>query len=447
MTLEELLPAPSSATLLEAELTDQHAQTLDEIDEALMRRGTLNTEETNWRDISEKCQRILREIPHTGAILGLAVAHWQMGAGQDPVPLINLLIRFVRIYWAEAHPRGPKRARLRTAWLNESLKLTGDSVERYASDFPDQVQVLAEQFKILTTACEEAGVDWKEASTLWHSLCKQTRQPQSTPPPQSAQDPAGDTHEQPLDASGRAVLRRDLIALADRISRHEPGAGVAFAMRRYVTWMEFRDPSPTHDTGRIECLPLPPALLHDMHALSAAPSVAGLRKLEDRLHMSPFWFAGQKLAAEMATELGFNEAAQTIQREAARRLETAPSLGQLAYENGEPLIDEKTMAWLTASEPVTAAMLERSTSVETQGSEPEGGGLTEALSQLNACPSDQRGKAHLKFSLATTLLSHGHADTARVLLEELRSTLSEPVLNQWDRAFAQQVESLINQKA
>lgn len=450
MKLVDVLPVPPVQGFTTIELSDAHQEHLDMIDGALMRRGTLSAEGVDWNSIEKTCVCVLCELPHLGALRGLVVARWQLTDGRDPADLVDLAERVVGSYWEYLLPSGPNRQRLRTAWLDECLKLLREIIERHIIDIPYAAEALQAPAKRLRDATNKRDIEWQGAPNLISNL----RAPESavsrgveTPPANTEIESAANT---PLDARGRAALHRDIIALADRISHHNAEADVAFAMRRYATWMGMNDAPPADDKGRIERMGLPSVLVREMEALAAGGGAEGLRKIENRLLLSPYWFAGQRLAAEMAERLGFSDIAQTISRKAARQFKRAPKLAGLSYSNGDPLIDPETKAWLecvgSPKETSTSGPEIIFSDVPKESSNGPGD-FDELIVAIENRPEDLRSKAKLKFALAIALRSRGHLETANVLFEELKETLSDSILSNWDRVFAEEIADLLGRNS
>lgn len=450
MNLADLLPDPPARHRSDVALTDIHQDKLDEIDGALMRRGTLNAEEVEWKVLEKNSVSILAELPHLGAFRSLVVARYQSNDGRNPADMLDLLKRMVDPYWDALLPTGPKSQRLRNAWLDESLKLLRETVERQVADIPDTAEGLKAPIKNLYDALGRRGIIWDGADKLLSDL--------HSPEPKKigtaaiattaqSQPVTGDTQ---LDARGKTALLRDIIALADRISHHESDADVAFAMRRYATWMGQRKAPHANEQGRIEGTDLPLAIVREMEDLAESGGVDALRKLEDRLQHSPFWFGGHRLAAQLAERLGFSDAADTICRETIRQFNRVPELVEICYSNGQPLIDSETKSWLERIDTrLDLASQETKPFVEegVEAQNPNSDGFDDMMTTIESPARDLRGKAQIKFKLARTLQMRGHNTAAKILFEELRDTLSNPILADWDNEFAKEIDALVERKS
>ena len=244
-----------------------------------------------------------------------------------------------------------------------------------------------------------------------------------------------------LDAKGRAILRRDIRALAERISRHDPEAEIAFLMRRYAAWQEFNVLSWADSDGRLQQYPTAASVADEFRAIAERPSYNALMRLEDRLFNGPDWFEGQRLASRMALALGYIGAAQAIHDQVAKRLADLPGLATLRYANDTPYVDPAIANW-AKSAPGNNAPSQGGEVVDApEAGEPDLRDSIAALEADIASRRSRRARAVAKLALAKELASAGLSSHARFLLQELSETLSEPLLAAWDSELADEIRS------
>ncbi|MCO5063376.1 MAG: type VI secretion system domain-containing protein [Rhizobiaceae bacterium] len=425
------------------EISEPVEELLDTLDTALMKRGTLNANTIDWEQVGKDARAVLEECLHLRALRALIFALGQTPTEEALEEAMQLAeAGFAPGAWALFHPQGPKAERRRTQWgadILSALQQSQKQIERQTRGLPKEFLARAEA---LGKTAASIGID----SSAYQVAVNQLHE-RGEPAP-AAQQVEQEHHSDAsveLDARGRAELRRDIRSLADRIGRHEPGAEIAFQMRRYGAWLDFRTLPPVDSENRTTQYPMPSDMVDEFRSLAERPTDNGLMKLEDQLFHSPDWLEGQRLATRIASALGYKAAAETIHHAVARRFADMPGLAGLRFVTGNPYFDPALLEW------VHQAKMGGSTdeAEDAEGEEREEPTLEDRIAAREtnvASQRSRRARAVAKLALAKELLAAGLSSHAGFLLQELVETLSDPVLASWDSELADDVRSAQSRK-
>lgn len=436
-----------------------HGEVIEQIDETLRNRGTLNAESIDSATLEGRCLMVLSKGAHLGAFRGLVCSYLLKNDGASPLPLVSLLARMLGAYWVDIEPSGLNRQRLRNAWLKHALSSLTEVLERHLTDFPDSDPALIAAIEAVVPVVQGLEIEWvgiaafllRAKRIIIQGTSGETR---SIAPDSQLGATSGrassSTAGHILTPRERAELRRDVISLAHRITADDPSVSLGYVMRRYATWMQFQNLPSTDEDQRIEQSSMPPSIKNEFEAMLSKPSQENLLRLEDRLVSSPLWLDGQYLAARMALDLQMPKVGESIRSALIEYLASTPGLSALKYKNGEPLLAPETLAWLSTDEEASSAR-PKSNELAPKDSQPVGNtspGLDDELAAMQPAKGkklDRRAKAVLKRDLAQSLIQHGYTQSAAILLEELRDVLADPILQAWDRTLADQIVVILKE--
>jgi type VI secretion system protein VasJ len=141
--------------------------------------------------------------------------------------------------------------------------------------------------------------------------------------------------------------------------------------------------------------------------------------------LSPYWFDGHALSAQMARQLGFIDVAEAIHQELVQFLHRLPQLQHYRFVDGTPFLAEASIHWL-AQTPRNmggpdAPMLE-------PGSPTELAELEEAL--RGSCALKQR--VQLQLQLAAQLEQRQQLATASLCYHALQQQTQQIQLCDWE---------------
>ncbi|TQM89962.1 type VI secretion system ImpA/VasJ family protein [Roseinatronobacter monicus] len=425
------------------------------LEDGLMKRGTLAADTIDWKQMRADVKAVLDACLHLQAFRCLAFVAVQSRSDADLITAIKSLGRaFMPEVWPGLHPTGPKANRRRQQWAIEILAAIHDALEHNFTAQRALDPALVTEAQLLAKAAKSSGHDVAALEDLLASLHTAQKRERSAKPVTVHEQPTLLTRD--LDARGRAELRRDLRALAERITRFEPDAALAYEMRRYAAWLEFRIIPQLNEAGNLDQQPMPANIVDEFRAYAERPSDTALARLEERLYNSPDWFEGHQLAARMAQNLGYSQVDAAITQAARDRLAALPELLTLHWANGTPVVGEPLMPWLRPSQVESTTKARPEAGVDSPENhvaqaeierEPDLESKIAILEDVLPQRSLGRARALAKLNLAMELAKSGLRNHAILLLGEIGEVLSDPTLASWDSELASEVGKKLKELA
>ena len=427
------------------------------LEDGLMKRGTLSADTVDLKQMRTDVQSVLDVCLHLQAFRCLAFIAVQSRSEADLKAALKSLGRaFMPEIWPELHPTGSKASRRRQQWATEILATIHGALEQNLAAQRALDPSLAAEARFLGNAAKSSGHDVTALEELLASFSAAEKAERNTKPVTIDEHSA--VLPRDLDARGRAELRRDLRALAERITRFEPDAALAYEMRRYAAWLEFRTIPPLNEAGNLDQQPMPANIVDEFRDHAERPSDTALARLEERLYNSPDWFEGHQLAARMAQSLGYSKVEAAITQAVRDRIAALPALLSLNWANGTPVIADTLIPWVQSSkaDSDTNASAEADADVdvtENKVAQAETKGEPDLESKIaileNGLPQRTLGRARAlaKLNLATELARAGLRNHAILLLGEIGEALSDPVLASWDSELAAEIGQKLKELA
>jgi len=423
-------------------IDDDLSEQLDIIDNELMKRGTLGMESIDWKVVLMAADAVLRRCAHLKAFHAAITAMSQKPAGRD-VPAILDLGEYLFVQaWPGLHPQGKRGERLRTAWGQEIIQSMGNAlcyVWRAERAIPDRTE---DRVGKLITCLREHKIDPGPLEDALKQMKQATTPPSEKETGSSSRSDSsgtGGSARRDLDARERAVLRQDIRALAYRISQFDADADVAYLMRGYAAWLEHKS-IPENVDGVVPQMSMPAFIIEEHQNAAKNPDDGALLKLEDRLFLSPDWFEGQKIAADMAGRLGHEDVAHAIRSRCARRLARLPELKTLSYANERTYVPREIAAW---AEKLHESKVADEEDVIDKSSDDVADGLESRVRMTNAALAESqsgRETALAKLDLARAFRESNLDAHAALLLDEILREFQLADLADWDRALLNEVE-------
>ncbi|MEQ5778147.1 MULTISPECIES: type VI secretion system domain-containing protein [unclassified Thalassospira] len=432
------------------EIDDTVQDALDQIDNELMKRGTLNAEGLDWASVAEQAAVVLKQCAHLKGFHAAILALTHQPSSGDLAKSLQLATYMFAQAWQEMHPKSKRAGRLRDVWVGDIVgNLAGaiGYVCKAERAIPEESRVKA---LALVELASPHGVD---VSDLNEALTAAKTPPAPQPEKPNGNTSSGEFIPRELNARDRAVLRKDIRSVADRITQFDPDAPVAYLMRGYAAWLEHKT-LPENTDGVTGQQAMPAFILDEHQAAASDPDDAKLAKLEDRLFMSPDWFEGQKLADKMARRLGRENVANAICQRSVERVQSLPGLDKLQYANNKPYVSPDIAKWLESAAQTGPGKGQKdkgdktpSQSVLSDTGDGDEANTKPSLEKVLRDTDDAVAKstsgretALAKFALAQEMAGHGLKSHARLIFDEILHEFGVAKLGEWDKSLLRDVQ-------
>ena len=393
--------------------------------------GTLQHGQVNRERLCEQALQLLesrsKELPLLTLLLRALLP------ASEPATLL-LACQLQRLWWQHYAPPGPLTAS-RSRLLRQSLERISGCWERLAPQIQSTTaEGLAREIEQLRRLIEPAPSEIATHLDRLQELSRLTNRATPTPAPAQAEcdDHAGHPviHTQPRESEIPAqdsprLWRQTLLSMANQLCQQEPTTPIGYRLRRHAIW------------SHISTLPLEVAPQHTSlaapsrerveyyQASSHQPTMDLWKQIEQSTTLSPYWFDGHALSAQMARQLGFIDVAQAIHQELVQFLHRLPPLQHYRFADGTPFLAEASAHWLAQTSrslgSLDAPMLE-------PGHPTELAELEEAL--RGSCALKQR--VQLQLQLAAQLEQRQQLATASLCYHALQQQTQQIQLCDWE---------------
>ena len=153
-----------------------------------------------------------------------------------------------------------------------------------------------------------------------------------------------------IDNADERAWQQTLLKVADRLTEQHSGEAVGYRLRRYAIWHTITSAPVVSRGNRTPLAAVSPDRVSEYEAALAHADTALWRQTETSLTLSPYWFDGHWLSAQMATVQGFADVAQAIRDELLHLLHRLPALRTLTFSDDTPFLSSRCEQWLRTAE-------------------------------------------------------------------------------------------------
>lgn len=457
-------------TKLAAPISDQSAvgerlrddPLLDFVESQMIKVGSLSHAEVKWQEVEQSSLKLLAERSKDLKILAILLQCLQHQCTPERYILsLQLLVDFIEKYWVSCFPAPGKRGVLpRRKFFSQILQRSyqaGEKIEPVRFDFEqksqleqviEQLEEAAKQQQLPTDGVEDLAALMKRQMANVSEV-KQVQDEQPSEIASAVSEPKISAQNSPLniDTSSERAIKQTLLKVADFLTEMDEGPILGLRLRRFAVWFSITALPEANSQGETQLMAVSADRIQDYHEqLQRGASLALWRKVEQSLALSPFWFDGHYLSAQIAEKLSEPNWSEAIRQELALFIERLPGLSQLSFKGQVPFASEQTLQWLNSvkqgpAEQGGADWNVRRTEAMQLAKE---GGLSVALAMLNdglKGASEPREKAYWRLLSADLMREHQLEAMAGQNYQALYSQISQMSVGQWEPSLIQHLES------
>lgn len=457
-------------TKLAAPISDQSAvgerlrddPLLDFVESQMIKVGSLSHAEVKWQEVEQSSLKLLAERSKDLKILAILLQCLQHQCTPERYILsLQLLVDFIEKYWVSCFPAPGKRGVLpRRKFFSQILQRSyqaGEKIEPVRFDFEqksqleqviEQLEEAAKQQQLPTDGVEDLAALMKRQMANVSEV-KQVQDEQPSEIASAVSEPKISAQNSPLniDTSSERAIKQTLLKVADFLTEIDEGPVLGLRLRRFAVWFSITALPEANSQGETQLMAVSADRIQDYHEqLQRGASLALWRKVEQSLALSPFWFDGHYLSAQIAEKLSEPNWSEAIRQELALFIERLPGLSQLSFKGQVPFASEQTLQWLNSvkqgpAEQGGADWNVRRTEAMQLAKE---GGLSVALAMLNdglKGASEPREKAYWRLLSADLMREYQLEAMAGQNYQALYSQISQMSVGQWEPSLIQHLES------
>ncbi|MEH4989260.1 type VI secretion system protein TssA [Enterobacter asburiae] len=436
----------------------------ERVETELVKLGSLAHSEVDLQAVMRDCLMLLESRTKDMRVLVQLVRCLQYPATASSweVALV-LLDDWLSAFWRRAWPLSPgQKQRLMVQMVRRFEGAQARLCEQATAPELDNVQLLlqglvqtwtalspdhGDLFDGLLTALQRAGQLRQE-----HPL--QETSPSTTPPEPSA--PAATVTPTAVESAPRTVYavpqmdtsdertwQQTLLKVAGHLVEQQPGTAMGYRLRRHALWNTITSAPVISRENRTPLAAVSPDRVSEYESSLARAELSLWGQIEQSLTLSPYWFDGHWLSAQVAVQLGYADVAEAIAGELRAFLARLPVLATLAFSDGTPFLSPRCQAWLGSAQAVQTSA---ETTTDLTGALRtccEEKGLNAALALLDArlqAQSEPRERFYSGLMLAELLEAEGMSQLAMTHYQQLHREAQRLALAQWEPGLVARLE-------
>ncbi|MFM2484442.1 type VI secretion system protein TssA [Celerinatantimonas yamalensis] len=436
---------------------------LDFIESQMIKVGSLSHAQVQWQEVENSALKLLSEKTKDLKILTILLQCLQhQNNAENFIVSLQILADFIALFWQSCYPAPGKRGVLpRRKFFAQIIQRSYQSAEKLeASQFDyEQKQLLEQTFAHLldVVAREQLPIDGiEEVSALFkrkiaNITASQTTAGISTREADADLEPTRTitaAHAVDIDTSSERSIKQTLLKVADFLAEMNEGSALSIRLRRYAVWLSITSlPQATHQ-GETQLMPMSVDRVTEYEEqLQRAANLPLWRQVEKSLALSPFWFDGHYISAQIAEKLGEASWALAIQEELGAFVQRLPGLLDLKFKGLVPFASEQTQQWLKGSLASGTDLQQGVGNWDEKRQEAmllaQEGGLSVALAMLNdglAQASEPRDQVYWRLLSADLMQANQLQAMAEQHYRSLLNQVSQMSVGQWEPSLIKHLE-------
>lgn len=247
-----------------------------------------------------------------------------------------------------------------------------------------------------------------------------------------------------IDDADERAWQQTLLKVADRLTGQQPDEAVGYRLRRYAIWHTITSVPVVSRGNRTPLAAVPSDRVSEYESALSRVDSSLWPQTETSLTLSPYWFDGHWLSAQMALQKGLTVVAEAIRDELLHLLERLPVLRTLTFSDDTPFLSSRCEQWLrTAGAEREGAGGDVNAAISARREEQ---GLNAALALLEdniRSQSEPREAFYAGLMLAELLEAEGMANLAEVHYRQLWLQAQRLSLEQWEPALVKRLERAV----
>lgn len=153
-----------------------------------------------------------------------------------------------------------------------------------------------------------------------------------------------------IDDADERAWQQTLLKVADRLTGEQPDEAVGYRLRRYAIWHTITSVPVVTRGNRTPLAAVSSDRVSEYEAALSRTDTTLWPQTETSLTLSPYWFDGHWLSAQMALQKGLKAVAEAIRDELLYLLHRLPALRTLTFSDDTPFLSSRCEQWLRTAE-------------------------------------------------------------------------------------------------
>lgn len=345
-----------------------------EIEEELMKKGTLQHGDIRWDWLATEIIRLLGEIKDFRLIISCLTVLPNVEKNRNRhLPIaVSLLSIFLITHGTHGKPEEKTQERMvkRTCealleiikkgdqnidskelhtCLISLLEQAGDIIDSHFTSCQDIWEIIQKRIK-------EIPLEKSVASSASSPLSQDSRPGGSIPRKQDMSE-ADDTAEDIalpefyINTDNERKIQQGLVSVADFLLESQISHPISYRLRRYATWYGINSAPPIKNDKKTVMQSVSIDIIDRYQSAieQKQTDFEIVSKLERSCHLQPFWIEGQFLAYQLAIQAERSDVANAILQETHLFICSIPELEELSFSDGKPFLPDHVLSWINSS--------------------------------------------------------------------------------------------------
>lgn len=243
-----------------------------------------------------------------------------------------------------------------------------------------------------------------------------------------------------INDSNERLWKNTLLKVVEYLIEKDSFSPIGYQLRRYTIWSGITS-LPLSEANRTPLSPPSADRVAEYEAALEQPTVALWKEIEHSLTVSPYWFYGHYLSANIADKLGYKTIADAIKQSVLEFIKRLPQLVELKFNDGTDFIPPIVQDWISPKEKTEHL----SSSINELLNSLENASLDKVFEQFNAREhTNVRDIFHDQLALAELLEQRNLYHLAEQYYLTLYHTLLSYSAKEWESSLYKKLAQKLN---
>lgn len=238
-----------------------------------------------------------------------------------------------------------------------------------------------------------------------------------------------------IDSSNERAWKNTLSKVVDYLLEKDISTPVAYQLRRYIIWNNITS-LPLYEGNQTSLLPPSIDRVVEYEQSLDQPNLETWKEIEHSLTLSPYWFYGHYLSAQLASKLGYEQISLAIKQCLIDFIARLPKLAELCFNDGTEFCPQIVLEWIYfSSEKVINSSITNYADYEDEDT------LESVLGKFNSILSkDLRDRFYNQISLAQLLEQRGFDNIAEQSYLAIYNGIKQLSVIEWENSLTELLE-------
>lgn len=238
-----------------------------------------------------------------------------------------------------------------------------------------------------------------------------------------------------IDSSNERAWKNTLSKVVDYLLEKDISTPVAYQLRRYIIWNNITS-LPLYEGNQTSLLPPSIDRVVEYEQSLDQPNLETWKEIEHSLTLSPYWFYGHYLSAQLASKLGYEQISLAIKQCLIDFIARLPKLAELCFNDGTEFCPQIVLEWIYfSSKKVINSSITNYADYEDEDT------LESVLGKFNSILSkDLRDRFYNQISLAQLLEQRGFDNIAEQSYLAIYNGIKQLSVIEWENSLTELLE-------